>query len=370
MDNRVFAAACAEYEPEQVERAAARMLEAFGGVEKFLKKGKKVLIKANLLLAREPEEATTTHPVLVGAVAALFVRAGASVTIADSPGGPYNALTLPRVYRQCGMEAAARYAGARLNRDFSSQTVRFEGTQPREFELLTPVCQADVIINIGKMKTHMLTYFTGAVKNLFGTIPGLQKAAWHSRLPGQQAFCRMLIDLCRCVGPDLSIIDGVEGMDGRGPSGGRVRHAGVLLAAENPFAADLAAMYICGLQPERSPVHSFAAAQGLVPGEPDRLEWLGDPVEPLSEPFIPASGKSRRSESVISRLPGGLRQPLRRILVKAPSVTERCIGCGACARACPAHAIIVKNGRAAVDAKQCIRCYCCHELCPVRAVRI
>ena len=370
VDNRVFAAACAEYDQRRVEEAVGQMFAAFGGVEKFLQKGKKVLIKPNLLLAREPDGATTTHPAVVGAVAALFVRAGAAVTIADSPGGPYNALTMPRVYRLCGMEKAAKYAKARLNRDFSSQTVRFEGLQPREFELLTPVCRADVVINIGKMKTHMLTYFTGAVKNLFGTVPGLQKAAMHSRLPGQQAFCRMLVDLCRCVGPDFSIIDGVVGMDGRGPSGGRPRRAGVLLAAENPFAADLAAMYICGLQPERSPVHSFAAAQKLVCAEPERIEWLSEPFRPLDEPFLPASGRSRRSESVISRLPGRIRQPLRRVLVAAPHVTERCAGCGACAQACPAHAITVRGGRASVDGRRCIRCYCCHELCPVRAIRI
>lgn len=370
MDKKVFAAACPDYRADEVRRAVARMFEAFGGVGYFLKKGKRVVIKPNLLLAREPEGATTTHPEVVEAVAELFVNAGATVTIADSPGGPYNLLTLPRVYRQCGMDDAARRAGARLNRDCSSQTVHFEGSQAREFEILTPVRQADVIINIGKMKTHMLTYFTGAVKNLYGTVPGLTKAAYHSRLPGQQAFCRMLVDLCRCVNPDFSIIDGVEGMDGRGPSGGRVRHAGVLFASENPFAADLAAMYVCGLQPERSPVHTFAVGQGLVPDAPHKLEWAGDPVQPLAEPFVPASGQSRRSESVINRLPAGVRQPLRRVLVAAPRVTERCVGCGACARACPAHAIIIRGGRASVRKKDCIRCYCCHELCAIRAIQI
>ena len=370
MENRVFAAACPESRPGDVKEAAARLLAAFGGAERFLQKGRRVLLKPNLLLAREPEGATTTHPEIVEAVAELFVEAGASVVIADSPGGPYNALTLSCVYRQCGMEEAARRAGARLNRDCSSRKVRFEGTKTREFDIITPVCQADVIINIGKMKTHMLTYFTGAVKNLYGTVPGLTKASYHSRMPGQQEFCRMLADLCRCVGPDLSIIDGIEGMDGRGPSGGRVRRAGVLLASENPFAADLAAMYLCGLRPERAPIHGFAAAQGWTPDDPAKLEWLGDPVAPLAEPFIPAAGKNRRCESVINRLPGPVRQPLRRVLVAAPQVTQRCIGCGKCARACPAHAIVIRGGRAEVRKRQCIRCYCCHELCPVRAVRI
>ncbi len=370
MENRVFAASCPDYRPEEVRQAVARIFEACGGAGRFLKKGRRVLIKPNLLLAREPEAATTTHPEIVEAVAELFAAQGAAVTIADSPGGPYNPLMLSRVYRQCGMEQAARRAGARLNRDCSSSPVHFDGYKPRDFEIIRPVLQADVVINIAKMKTHMLTYFTGAVKNLYGTVPGLQKAAYHSHMPGQQEFCRMLVDLCRCVHPDFSLIDGVEGMDGRGPSGGRVRKAGFLLASESPFAADLAAMHLCGLNPERSPVHTFASAQGFVPAEAKRLEWLGDPVVPLAEPFVPAAGRSRRSESVINRLPGGLRQPLRRVFIAPPRVSERCIGCGRCARACPAHAIVVQNGKARVQPGGCIRCYCCHELCPVRAIEI
>ena len=370
MDRQVFTAACADYTPDAVRRAAVRMLAAFGGAESFLKKGRRVVIKPNLLMARQPEGATTTHPEVVEAVAALFTEAGATVIIADSPGGPYNALTLQRVYRACGMEEAARRSGARLNKDCSSQKVEFDGMRKREFDILTPVLQADVLINIGKMKTHMLTYFTGAVKNCYGAVPGLTKAAYHSRLPGQQEFCRMLVDLCRCVAPDLSIIDGVEGMDGRGPSGGRVRRAGVLIASRNPFAADLAAMHICGLTPERSPVHTFASAQGLTPAHPDGLEMTGDCVPPLSEPFLPPAGKGSGRESVINRLPAKWRQPLRRAMIAAPRVTDRCIGCGSCARSCPRHAIVIRQGRAYVQGGDCIRCYCCHELCPVRAIQI
>lgn len=370
VESRVFAAACPEYRPGEVREAVERIVAAFGGVERFLQKGRRVLIKPNLLLARRPEEATTTHPEVVEAVAALFVEAGASVTIADSPGGPYNALTLSGVYRRCGMEEAARRAGARLNRDCSSGKVRFDGMGSREFDVITPVLRADVMINIGKMKTHMLTYFTGAAKNLYGVVPGLTKAAYHSQMPGRQEFCRMIVDLCCCIAPDLSIIDGIEGMDSRGPSGGRARRAGVLIASENPFAADLAAMHICGLQPERSPVHCFAAAQGLTPDDARKLKWIGDAVRPLDEPFIPASGKSRRGESVVNRLPDRMRQPMRRLLLGAPRISQRCVGCSACARACPAHAIVVRGGRAAIEKKSCIRCYCCHELCPVRAVQV
>ena len=226
MDKRVYTAACPDYDRERIEQEVKKIFDCFGGAEEMLKNGKRVLIKPNLLMARQPESATTTHPELVRAVSKLFCDLGAEVVIADSPGGPYNELVLESVYKASGMNLAVKDTGARLNHDLTHQKIDFSGEVRREFPILTPITEADIIINIAKMKTHVLTYFTGAVKNNFGTMPGLYKARTHSQLPGRQEFGRMLVDLCRCVSPTLSIIDGVMGMDGKGPSGGRIRKGG------------------------------------------------------------------------------------------------------------------------------------------------
>ena len=168
MKQTVCFAKCERYDPRAVEQGVERILAQYGGAEAFLKKGRRVVIKPNLLLARDPELATTTHPSVVEAAARAFVRAGAQVTIAESGGGPYNAVTMQRAYAACGMEAAAQASGAVLNRDPSHRTVTWG---ERRFQIITPVAEADVVVSIAKLKTHMLTRYTGAVKNLFGTAP-------------------------------------------------------------------------------------------------------------------------------------------------------------------------------------------------------
>lgn len=367
MTNKVYLAACQDYDKERVESCIRRMFNAFGGVEALLQKGKRVTVKPNLLMAREPEAATTTHPAVVEAVVRLLVEHGASVTIADSPGGPYNDLLMRRVYESSGMAQVAQATGARLNRDYSSRKRHYSGIRERDFDIIEPIAGADVIVNIAKMKTHGMTYFTGAVKNNYGTIPGLTKAAYHSQHPGRGDFAALLVDLCRCVAPEFSIIDGIEGMDGKGPSGGRPRQGGILIGSPNPFAADLAAMHHCGLHPKRAMVHQYGAEQGLVPAAYEGLELCGDQVEPLATPFVPAI-RARHNRGFIHYMPKFLKPALERLLVPYPVFTDRCIGCGACVRACPGKALEICQGRAALEKNKCIKCYCCHELCPVKAI--
>lgn len=364
MNTQVFTAACPDY--DQVRAAVRRLLDGFGGAEAFLKKGKRVAIKPNLLMARDPETATTAHPAVVAAVAEAFVKAGADVVIADSPGGPYNAYRMGQVYKACGMVQAAAQSGAHLNHDFSHREVMFRG---RTLKMISPVADADTVISIGKAKTHMLTGFTGAAKNLYGCIAGLEKAAWHSRLPKIVPFCALLCDITECAAPALSIIDGVLGMDGKGPSGGRARKAGVLTASENPFAADFEMMRICGIDPSLAPLHKEAVRRGLVPADVNELTQLGDRVPPLDVPFVPAA-KLKNSHALIGYLPRPLRTPLRRLLLPFPKFGTKCVGCGRCAEACPQHAIHVTDGHALVERRLCIQCYCCHELCPVKAVEL
>lgn len=367
MNNTVYLKQCSTYDAGQVLQAVTQIIDHFGGVDKVLQRGKNILIKPNLLMARPPEGATTAHPEVVYAVAKLFCDAGAKVTIADSPGGPYTGAVMRKVYAQCGMESAAQRSGAQLNFDVSSKRTSYQGIQNRTFELIMPITQADTIINIAKAKTHMLTYYTGAVKNLFGTIAGLNKAMCHAKMPDAMDFCGYLVDLCQYHKPTINIIDGVEGMDGKGPSGGRVRHVGVIAAGENPFACDLTMMHIVGLNPNLSPVHKIAVEHKLVAAQPEQLTLLGDDFPPIAQPFTPAV-----QHTVVQGTLGLFPKFIRRLFVphlgKYPKITGRCVGCGDCVRACPKQALALENRRAKLDKKKCIKCYCCHELCPVKAI--
>ncbi len=369
MDTRVFMTACPDYEQARVEESVWQALAAFGGPKAFLQQGGRVLIKPNLLTASRPEAGVTAHPAVVEAAARLFVQAGAQVVIADSPGGPYNRRVMEKVYWACGMDQAAERSGAQLNWDFSSQKRPSAGRTQRDFQIISPANQADVIVSIGKLKTHMMMYFTGAVKNLYGLIPGVTKAAYHSQCPNREDFASLLADLCQTIAPDLSILDGVVGMDGKGPSAGRPRQAGAILAARNPFAADLAAMLYCGLDPSLAPVHRQGRARGLAPDKWEQLEIAGEALPPLAEPFAPAT-PARHARPFIASMPHFLQPKLDQWLGPRPVFTQKCVGCGACVRACPRQALQIRQGRARLNKRRCIKCYCCHELCPFQAVAI
>ncbi|MBR5265803.1 MAG: DUF362 domain-containing protein, partial [Clostridia bacterium] len=183
MENTVFLKKCDDYSELNVSTAIDEIFAHFGGVDAILQRGKDVLIKPNLLMARAPETATTAHPEIVYAVAKRLADAGANVVIADSPGGPYNPTTIKKVYEDCGMDRAAQRAGATLNYDLTSKKVTYDGIKTRQFDLISPAFNASTIISISKSKTHSLTHYTGAVKNLFGTIAGLSKAACHAKMP-------------------------------------------------------------------------------------------------------------------------------------------------------------------------------------------
>ena len=367
MENTVFLKSCEDYSELNISTAIDEIFQHFGGVETILSRGRDILIKPNLLMARAPETATTAHPEIVYAVAKRLVDAGANVVIADSPGGPYTPQTIKKVYEQCGMDRAAQRAGATLNYDLTSKKVTYDGIKTRQFELISPAFNASTIISISKAKTHSLTHYTGAVKNLFGTIAGLNKAACHAKMPDANDFCEFLVDLCNYNAPYISITDAVEGMDGKGPSGGRVRHVGVIGASKNPYALDLAMMNIVRLDHHKAPIHEIASSHNLVVSEPYELILLGDDILPLADRFIPAM-KSHVATGAIRFLPKPLKKLIEPMFIKYPKMTSRCIGCADCARACPRKAITVIAGKAQINKEKCIKCYCCHELCPIKAI--
>lgn len=345
-------AACAAYDEKTVTESVRRLLTTLSGIEDLVR-GKNVVVKPNLLLPRTPEDATTTHPVLLRALALAVLGAGAaSVTVAESGGGIYNEEMLHKLYRACGVTAALSDTAAQLNFDCSSVTLACpEGKRIKQMQILRPIAQADVVISVGKLKTHGLTGMSGAVKNLFGTVPGLTKPALHGRFPSRRAFSEMLVDLCELTRPALSILDAVWCMEGEGPSAGKPKFAGVLLGGTNPYEVDVAAARLMGFPADSLPILRAARARNLLPDP----VYAGDPLPQLA--FEPPSK-------------GWLKDPVLKYFAPYPRVTTHCVGCGACGTVCPEGAITVEKGRAHVKKRLCIRCYCCHEICPIRAITI
>lgn len=374
-ETQVYAASCPDY--EQAEVCIRALVEQMGGMGRFVRPGERIVLKANLLRAAPPESAICTHPAVVEAVARLVKEAGGTPVICDSPGGALHKESVLRsLYEKTGMAAAAAAAGAELSMDSSTRTVSLpEGKVLRQAEIITPVAEADGVIDLCKMKTHVLMSMTGAVKNLFGVIPGLSKVGYHATHPDHATFADVLLDLTGYVKPRLSLMDGILAMEGDGPgSSGTPRQAGLLLAAANPLALDTAAGAIMNLSRQDNPVLLAAERRGLTPCRMEDVELIGGTVEELrmADYKFPASTKSNLMDFL-----GPLARPAERLCKKALSQTPRidgakCVGCGICAKSCPGQAIAMTapGKKARISQKACIHCYCCHELCPQKAVEL
>lgn len=359
-----------EYEPTLLREIIARQLDDIG-FDKHALAGKKVVIKPNLVMKKSPEAAATTHPAVLEALLEyLSDAAPREVVIAESSGGPYTAKSLEASYNACGIRSVAEKYGAKLNFDTSFAELEAPGGRlVKSFNVITPIADADVIISLPKLKTHSLTGMSAAVKNYFGVIPGLQKFEMHSRFPDYHDFAAMLCDLAlmlhtraRCI----NLLDAIVGMEGNGPTAGTPRAIGCLLCSENPFALDLLARELIGV----GEVFTLdeACARGFAPAEVSLVNRIGDAPEAFAvSDFAMPDSKPHGAIALIGKLCGGRVNELFR---PRPTVTKLCVGCGECARSCPAHTIKMVDRKPEFELSACIRCFCCQELCPRGAIKV
>ncbi len=321
-------------------------LEQIGFVDDL--KGKKVLLKPNLLSPRTADSSVTTNPEFLGAVASVFLQRGATVSVGDSPARASAA----SVARVSGIEKVCNELSIPLVEFDEPVQVLLEKGVYRRFEIARPVLEADIVVNLPKLKTHSLTLVTFGVKNLFGCVPGSKKQGWHFRARNMSDFSRMLVELASYINPSLTIMDGVEGMDGNGPANGRKIYPGVIAISRDVFALDDAVASICGIKHSRVPILRIARELGFV----SSYETVGDKIERI-DLVLPET-------NYIAVYGARL---LRRFVTKFPAIDhKRCIKCGNCESACPAGAITLESMK--IDYSKCITCYVCHELCPENAI--
>jgi uncharacterized protein (DUF362 family)/Pyruvate/2-oxoacid:ferredoxin oxidoreductase delta subunit len=360
----VYFTLCPDYQPQNVDGALERLLTPWGGMEAFIRPGQKVLIKPNLLSAEAVERRVTTDPALVRAVASAALRAGGIVSIGDSPAlEGFN-----RVGERSGMSALARELGVELVE--LSQPVRAQvpaGGKFKSLELARQALEAEVIINLPKLKTHNQMALTLGVKNLFGTVVAQRKAQWHHQAGHDViTFASLLLDIWRTLRPALTILDGVWGMEGPGPANGRPRSFGLLAAAANPLHLDLHLALKLGLGWQRYPLAQAAAAMKLIPQPFPRAVWLGEEA-----PAHIWAGVDIPIQRGLGFLPPFLERLTRRYVVSRPTQDRRrCLLCGKCLQICPEQCIKALGKILKFDYYKCIRCYCCQEVCPAGAINL
>lgn len=362
---------CPDYEQANVMRAVNEAMELLGGIGSFVGRGQTVLLKPNLLSARPPESAIDTHPAVVEAVGRVVLEAGGICSLGDSPATGINtAEAYARMLETTGMKEVIDRLGLNIVR-FDDTCIERESPNAQTFRrilLTNAISQHDVIINLPKLKTHALTTITCGIKNLYGCVPGDKKIEFHLQAGNNpELFAQILVNILAIVRPQVTIADGIIGMDGQGPNAGRRRKFGIILASADPVALDAVVCRIVGIDPMSVSMIRLASEQGLGIGDLGQIEVVGTRLEDA----LISDFQLAPHADILNRMPKSLHRLLRNHMVSRPTVIkDRCTLCRRCAKACPVNAIGSEDKKVRFDYSICIRCYCCQEVCPREAIEL
>lgn len=353
------------YDPAQLDEAVACFLKKVRNPK--LSRSKRVLLKPNLLGAYAPERAITTHPAVIEALIRYFLDKGKEVWVGDSPGGSVN---VEKVWQTCGYsDLAERYPIHLVNLSTAGfRELEYQGIRVKLSEVFW---QCGIVINVAKMKTHSLVAYTGALKNLYGLIPGLVKSEYHRYYPNTQSFSALLEAVYQLTKSRItySLIDGITGMDGAGPSAGFPRHFGLLLGSDKIPALDYVASKMMGFGLRDVPyLFNALHLDGILPS---RIS-IPTSFRQYKLPAVDISVVKFRKD-LLKYVPRSARHAFKKLYYYYPVVSSRCRICGVCVKSCPVQAISYPNGEdrpPEVDKDKCIKCMCCHEMCPHQAIDI
>ena len=365
--SKVVLIKCDTYEYGKVKEAVDKGIELLGGINRFASKDEKILLKPNLLVAEVPEKCVTTHHAVFKAVAELFLTTGAIISYGDSPAfGSTSAAA-----KKAGLAEAA----SELNidqADFKTgvDIIYNKGTQNKKFTVAKALMDNDAVISLPKLKSHAYEKFTGSVKNQFGCIPGILKGEYHVKIPDPYNFAKMLVDLNMYVNPRLYIMDGIYGMEGNGPRGGKPKKMNILLFSEDPIALDGTVCRLIDLDPGYVPTVNYGYECGMGTYFENEIELLGDSFEEFKD-----AGFDIKRYPLKSYKAKGFSRFLNNMFVPKPFIKDdKCVKCGVCVQMCPVETKAVNwpnadKGKVPVyNYDECIRCYCCQELCPEHAI--
>ena len=347
-----------DYTPERLKTVIQDQLEALGGISRFVKPGQTVLIKPNMLAGKAPEKAVTTHPEIVRVVIEEAQKAGGKVLVGDSPGIGKS----EQVVRKCGIMKVIEETGATFTPFTESVTVPGREGIFQHLEIAREVLDADVIINLPKLKTHQMMGLTCGIKNMFGAVVGMRKIRLHLQAgTNKEFFATMLLELAEFLNPALTLVDGITAMEGDGPGSGDPIHVGTVFSSTSMQAVDTVASDLLKLPTKEVWTQKVALHSDRAGSRMEDIELIGDPIETLRPPrFKPA-----KSTDVNFSLPSFLKNPLKKSLTARPEPDrDSCILCGECVRSCPPQAMQIENKKLMIDFDRCIRCFCCQELCP------
>lgn len=355
-DSHAYFAGCNKYEVAELREHLAQGLSRLG-LDGKIRSGDRVLLKPNLVLGKAPELAVTTHPAIIHAVGSLLKDCGARLAIGDSPGFG----SLSSCLERCGLNPVIADLGIEPVELNQEKEIRVEALPGGRLQLAARAFDFDHLVNLPKLKTHAMMGMTLAVKNLFGLVPGFNKARWHFRAGhNRRLFARFILEIYRALPPTWNLLDGIVAMDGDGPTSGRARDCGLLAISADAATLDYQVEKWLELH-QHSPICQVALELGMI--EPE-AKILGPGADiRIKSPLQPAPG-SQQALFPLQRWWG------RFFVRKVKISSSRCRRCLVCVDHCPAKAMSFKHGRIMIDQKKCIHCYCCQELCQYGAVSL
>lgn len=275
MSQAVAFTRASNYDRPEIDQAVTTLLDTWGGMGHFVKPGDQVLLKPNLLTGSRPTKECVTRIELVAAVARQVQAVGGKPFLGDSPAfGSAQGVALANGYAPLLAELNLPLV------EFQGKRYAVDSDQFQHLRLSKEAMEADVVINLPKVKSHMQLTVTLGVKNLFGCVPGKMKAWWHMEAgKDKERFGAMLVETAKAIDADLTILDGIIGHEGNGPSAGEPRFLGWLGAADNVFALDRAVIDILGVDPAQVPTIVAADRLGYAPAYTDLIFPLLSPSD-------------------------------------------------------------------------------------------
>ncbi|MDR1244598.1 MAG: DUF362 domain-containing protein [Endomicrobium sp.] len=353
---------CDDY--NKTNNAVREAVALLGGISAFIKPSERILIKPNLLSPKDPLKAVTTHPEIVRVIIKLVKEAGAIPIVGDSPGGAIR--NIKNVWEVTGMEKVCREENIGL--------INFEAVVSKDFDIgdknikkvnfSNAVLDCDGIINLPKLKTHMLMGFSAGIKNFYGTVPGLIKVEYHKYASKNKDFANLLTNIYLFFKNKVrfTLIDAILSMEGNGPSAGEVRKTDLIAISQDTAVLDAYLMKELNYDISSSDLlKNLNMTADII----NKVEVLGK--SPKDFNFQKFKFPNLRKLDIF---PKPIVQMLGKLLwIKASINRNICVKCLLCTKACPVGAIQSKGSDYPyINTKKCISCFCCHEMCPKKAI--
>lgn len=363
MNNKVALRKCKDYDLNEVFNLISEIYKVCEGPDVS---GKKVLVKPNILIDSDPSKCISTHPVVVEAMIRFLQSVGAVVFVGDSPAVHLRGFKSEKsgIYQVC-QKTGATWVDFVIN--------PYEAALKNgKIKIASIVREVDLIISLPKFKNHELVFFTGAVKNTLGLVPGFTKAKQHALHYDRQRFSTFLVDLNEAILPHFFLMDGIIGMEGAGPSQGNPINTEVLIGSTNPVAMDIIGSTIAGYKPMDIPTNSISISRGLWLKDINEIIYDGPDLQKVIRADFKRFPITGNKNIVIKFLKDKL--PIPKKMERRPVfIHKNCTGCKECIKVCTSNAIMMhheKENWVVLTDRKCIRCYCCSEVCQYNAVEI